>query len=75
MLILYFVLIAFLVFADQFSKRYAVHKVKEVNTLPVRVGVLKFVIVRNPGAAFGLMAKRRLLLIIITTIMVLMLLA
>ncbi|MFZ5989915.1 MAG: signal peptidase II [Bacillota bacterium] len=72
--ILYYVLILALIVLDQMSKTYAVLKLRDAFTLPVRLGIFKFIIVRNPGAAFGLMAKKQLLLKAVTLVLILLLL-
>lgn len=72
--IFYFIFIVVLAIVDQKSKKYAVIKLNEAHYLPIRVGVFRFIIVRNPGAAFGILSKKRLILKIITLALILLLL-
>jgi signal peptidase II len=68
-----YLFIAVLVVIDQVSKKYAASKLKGV-IFPIRAGIFRFIIVKNPGAALGFLRKKQSFLKIITLIMVIFLL-
>ncbi|NLP14309.1 MAG: signal peptidase II [Clostridium sp.] len=73
-LVFCYLFIVVLVVIDQISKKYAVSKLKGV-VFPIRAGIFRFIIVKNPGAALGLLRKKQFLLKAITLIMVIFLLS
>lgn len=66
-------LILTLIFLDQFSKRYALYKLNRVYAHEVLVGIFRFSIVKNLGAAFGIMAKRPMILKVVTSVIIILL--
>lgn len=60
---------------DQIGKFYAVYKLNNDYAHKVFMGILRFAIVRNNGAAFGLMAKKPILLKFISSLLIVLLLA
>lgn len=60
---------------DQFGKRYALYKLNNGDAHKVFMGILTFAIVRNRGAAFGLMSKKPLLLKLLTLLLIVLLMA
>lgn len=60
---------------DQLGKHYALYKLNNGDAHKYFMGILTFAIVRNRGAAFGLMSKKPLLLKSITLLLIVFLLA
>ena len=54
---------------DQISKYLIVWLLKEGETLPVAAPILYFTYLKNPGAAFGILATWRILFIVVTVLL------
>lgn len=68
-MILYFVLILAVAAADQMLKKAALSKLGEAEVKYAVGGFVRFTLVRNPGAAFGILRSRRRFLKIFTSVL------
>ena len=66
--ILYSVIIALGIGADQLTKLLAVKFLMPIDTLPIIKGVIHLTYVENRGAAFGMLANHRWVFIVISTV-------
>ncbi|WHH60545.1 signal peptidase II [Petroclostridium sp. X23] len=70
MMIFYALFILTLIAIDQIAKITALKLLADRNDLPIIFGPVQFTIVKNPGAAFGLLKNRKTFLRIITAILI-----
>jgi signal peptidase II len=68
--ILYSVIIALGIGADQLTKLLAVKFLMPIDTLPIIKGVIHLTYVENRGAAFGMLADHRYVFMIVSTVMI-----
>ena len=67
-MLLYILIIAFVIAADQFTKVWASSALTEIATMPVIEDVLHFTYVENRGAAFGMLADHRWIFMVLSVI-------
>lgn len=68
MLIVYFLIIAAVIAADQVTKALISGNFEPGESLDLIKGVFRFTYVRNEGAAFGMLADKRWIFIVLSTI-------
>lgn len=71
--LVWFILMALIVFADQLTKHLTVLYLKPISTLPLIEDVLHLTYMENEGAAFGMMADRRWIFMVVSTVAILLL--
>lgn len=64
---LYWLLVAAIILADQGTKWLAQTRLSQISTYPLIEGVFHLTYVRNTGAAFSILRNQQLLLIVITS--------
>ena len=67
-MILYILIIAFIIAADQLTKVWASSVLTEITTMPVIEDVFHFTYVENRGAAFGMLADHRWIFMILSVL-------
>lgn len=67
-MLLYILIIAFVIAADQLTKVWASSALTEIATMPVIEDVLHFTYVENRGAAFGMLADHRWIFMVLSVI-------
>ena len=67
-MILYILIIAFVIAADQLTKVWASSALTEITTMPVIEDVIHFTYVENRGAAFGMLADHRWIFMILSVL-------
>ena len=67
-MILYILIIAFIIAADQLTKVWASSVLTEITTMPVIEDVFHFTYVENRGAAFGMLADHRWFFMILSVL-------
>ncbi len=67
-MILYILIIAFVIAADQLTKGWAVSALAEIKTMPIIEDVFHFTYVENRGAAFGMLADHRWIFMVMSVV-------
>lgn len=65
---MFWVIIAVIIAADQYTKYLAIKKLSQIDTYPLIKGVFHLTYVENRGAAFGMLQNKQWFFIIVTII-------